>query len=69
MKAQTRIERARECCPYLGAYAESRGIVLGRFCRHPENLDAKGRLRLDSLSCGEWEACPRTREQLQRSYR
>jgi len=69
MRTQTRVESARACCPYLGAYAVSRGIVFGQFCRHPDNLDAEGRLRLDSLNCGEWDVCPRTRDQLQRTYR
>lgn len=69
MTASTRIRSEQECCPYMGAYATSRGVVFGQFCRHPANLDAKGRLRLDSLNCGEWDVCPRTRDQLQHVYR
>lgn len=69
MDAQPQIRRERACCPYIGAYAISRGIRFGQFCRHPDNLDEKGRLRLDSLNCGEWDVCPRTRDQLRHAYR
>jgi len=63
---------AKRDCPFVGPWVVSRGVLIGQFCQHPDNLDAQGHIRLDSLTCQQWESdcqCPWLKDMLQGEMR
>jgi len=59
------VPEGKRDCPYVGPWVVARGVLIGQFCWHPDNLDEKGQLHLGSKPCEEWPQCPWLKDRLQ----